>query len=147
MWTSYRQCQLHLDDLVFRFHNALFESTKEFNSRRNVASLRGDIERHIDDTFASLPYVLAGDDINYCKPEEASWQLPKPPLLLGGLSMQWVRFTIATLENASAAHKQQARDMLSWFGDALGIGQATVLANVLVALTLCRITKLTCSDG
>lgn len=131
VWTSYYQCSLHVVNLILRLDRALSTSLKELSStKRESEKLRREIATHIDDIFAAVPFMLAGDDIRYCKPGGALWQLLKPPKLLGGLSMQWMLFTIAILDSAPAASKWHARDILSWFGETLGIGQAKVLANV-----------------
>lgn len=82
--------------------------------------------------------MLAGNVICYCRPDGLSWSLPKPATLLGGLSMQWRLFTIAMLESASNDSKQHARNVLSWIGETLGIGQATVLAQVRMIELCCR---------
>jgi hypothetical protein len=74
--------------------------------------------------------MLAGDSVRHAKPVESTWALPFPPLLLGGLSMQWRLFTIATLASAAVAKRDHARRILSWIGGVLGIGQARVLAQV-----------------
>ena len=134
MWNTYRQCQLHLANLICRINDSLAETPSASSGTRESRKLRAEIDDYIDDIFASIPFMLAGDTIRYSKPREASWTLPKPPMLLGGLSMQWRLFTIAILDNAPIASKNYARDVLTWFGKALGLGQAKVLAHVYLVL-------------
>jgi hypothetical protein len=128
MWTSYRQCQLHLADLICRLNASLSGSLTY--SQRELDKLQREIRNYIDETFASVPFMLAADSIHHCQPNGAVWQLPKTPILLGGLNMQWILFTISTLENAPKSSKLHARETLLWFAETLGIGQAKVLANV-----------------
>lgn len=133
MWNTYRQCQLHLADLLCRINEALAGSSNGSREIRQCRKLRSEIEGYIDDICASIPFMLAGETICHCKPKGATWSLPRPPMLLGGLSMQWRLFTIATLENAPAVRREHARDVLLWIGDNLGLGQARVLADVCIS--------------
>jgi hypothetical protein len=130
MWNTYRQCQLHLANLICRINESLAGSLTESNRKRECSKLQLEIEGYIDDIFASMPFLLAGDSIKHTKATGATWTLPRPAMLLGGLSLQWRLFTVATLENAPAIRKAHAREILSWFGESLGIGQAKVLADV-----------------
>jgi hypothetical protein len=130
MWNTYRQCQLHLADLIYRINNSVRAKARVSHGKTESTKLRSEIDDHISDIIASLPFMLAGDTICHCKPKGGSWLLPKPPMLLGGLSMQWRLFTIATLETASRTNKAHARDVLLWLAETLGLGQAKVLANV-----------------
>jgi hypothetical protein len=130
MWNTYRQCQLHLANLICRTNESLAGSLTESSRQRECRKLQSEIEGYIIDVFASLPYLLAGESIKHTKVVGATWILPRPAMLLGGLSLQWRLFTIATLENASEVRKSHARDVLSWFGESLGIGQSKVLARV-----------------
>ena len=130
VWTTYWNVQLNLANLICRLNSALSESISESTSKREAEKFRQEVETYIDDISASIPFMLAGDSIRYCEPTGTSWHLHKPPMLLGGLSMQWVLFNVATLGSAPAASKRHARDILSWFGDVLGIGQSKVLAQV-----------------
>lgn len=136
MWTSYRQCQLHLANLVCRINRSLSCGLKEYSNRREVERMRKDIEGLIEETCASLTFMLAGENIHHCSIEGTSLRSPKPPALLGGLNMQWIVFAIATLENTPRSSREHARSVLSWFGEFLGIGQAKVLARVRVNISL-----------
>lgn len=133
MWTSYRQCQLHLANLICRLNNSLSGSLSY--SKREMDKLRREIDNYIDETIASIPFMLAGDSIHYYQPDGPVWQLPRTPVLLGGLNLQWVLFTIATLESTPEPSKVNAKNTLLWFGETLGIGQAKVLAHVPAACT------------
>ena len=130
MWNTYRQCQLHLADLICRINNSVRAKARVSHGKTENTKLRSEIDDYISDIIASLPFMLAGELICHCKPNGASWLLPKPPMLLGGLSMQWRLFTIATLETASPASKAHAREVLLWLAETLGLGQAKVLASV-----------------
>lgn len=130
MLNTYRQWQLHVADLICRINHVLAGNGKEPGRKTECRPLRTEIQDQIDEICASIPFMLAGDAITTCKPEGASWSLPRPPMLLGGLSMQWRLFTIAILENAPTANKDHARDVLLWLGETLGLGQAKVLACV-----------------
>lgn len=132
MWNTYRQCQIHLADLICRINDSLTVDSRESSGKRECRKLQSEIGDCIDDICASIPFMLGGDTIRHCKPKGALWELPKPPMLLGGLSMQWRLFTIATLESAPHVSKDHARNVLLWIGEALGIGQARVLANVYI---------------
>ena len=77
-----------------------------------------------------MPYMLAGEGLHGNKPIGSVWHQSRPPLLLGGLNLLWILFTISILENASKPARQSAKDALLWIGKSLGIGQANLLAHV-----------------
>lgn len=83
-----------------------------------------------------MAFMLASENIQYSRAEAATLHVPKSPMILGGLNMQWVLFAIATLEITPLASKRHARNTLLWFGAVLGIGQAKVLAHVSAILNL-----------
>lgn len=141
MWNTYRQCQLHLTDLICRINAALATSLENQSNSRESRKLLGEIEEFIDDIFASVPFMLVGDTIRHCRPSGAMWSLPKPPMLLGGLNLQWRLFTIAMMQSAPPGKRQHARDLLKWCGDSLGIGQAKVLAEVCHCSSLVLLTE------
>lgn len=130
MWHSYRQCLLHLTDLLCRIKLALSEEAGGNTSRKDFIKLTKDMESSIEEVCASIPFMLMGENMTSSAPNGAIWFHARPPMLMGGLSLQWIFFTITTLHNVCATTKHMMRSMLLWLARNLGIGQAEVLANV-----------------
>lgn len=89
-------------------------------------------EQEIDDLakdiFASIPYHLDPKP-----PDLDSATIPEhdsSPTVAAGLLLLHPLCVIATRESASDAAKTMAKDVLEWTGKNLGIGQATLLADV-----------------
>lgn len=53
-------------------------------------------------------------------------------MLIGGLNLEWVLFTVSILDTVSVDVKQDMERIPLWVGKNLGIGQATVVVHVSV---------------
>jgi hypothetical protein len=132
MWNSYRQCQLHLTDLLSRINCSLSKNPEAYNNSREHTKSCNEIRTFIDAICASIPFMLVGERIYGNKPIGSIWAQARPPLLIGGLNLQWVLFTVSILENAPMSVRQNMKTLLLWIGKNLGIRQATVLAHVCI---------------
>lgn len=130
MWNSYRQCQLHLTDLLSRVNRCLNAHPETYSNSRDFLKLRNEVLCFADDTIASIPFMLIGERINGNKPRASTWVQTRPPMLIGGLNMQWILFTISILEIIPNEVRQKMKIILLWIGKNLGIRQATLLAHV-----------------
>ena len=132
MWTSYRQCQLHLTNLLSRLNRSLSSNPEAFIRSREHTKTSNEIQTLTDDICASIPFLLVGEGIHGNKPIGSIWFQRRPPMLMGGLNLQWALFTVSILELVPLATRRNMKDLLLWIGKNLGIGQATVLAQVCV---------------
>lgn len=130
LWTTYRQCQLHLIGLQSRIGQQLNYDTT-LNARGKIFKKLGrEALDLIEETCASLPYLLMDQAILQSKPSGAFWAFDQSPALLGGLHLQWVLFTISIIEIVPENIRREMKGILLWIGENLGIGQATVLGLV-----------------
>lgn len=132
MWNSYRQGLLHLTDLHCRTRKALNADIERFNLRKESNKLQDEMQCYIEEVCASIPYMLLGEAVRGSMPTGGRWFHDRPPMLLGGFSLQWVLFTISTLQTVSPSTKRQMKVLLQWLATNLGIGQASVLVSVSV---------------
>jgi hypothetical protein len=132
MWITYRQCHLHLINLLSRISRSLSKSPEAYDNSREYAKHCDDIQTFVDAICASIPFMLVGERIHGNKPMGSMWTQTRPPLLVGGLSLQWVLFTISILEIVPTSTRHNMKTLLLWIGKNLGIRQATVLAHVCI---------------
>jgi hypothetical protein len=130
MWNTYRQCQLHLTDLLNRICRMLSKCPEAYDKSREYTRYCSEVQTYVDDVSASIPFILVGERIYGNKPVESIWTQARPPILVGGLNLQWLLFTISILEIVPMTTRQNMKAILSWIGKTLGIKQATVLAHV-----------------
>jgi hypothetical protein len=130
MWNTYRQCQLHLTDLLSRISRSLSKSPEGYNKSREYAKFCDEIRTFVDAICASIPFMLVGERIYGNKPVGSIWSQARPPKITGGWNIQWALFTISTLEIVPMHVRQDTKALLLWIGRNLGIRQATVLAHV-----------------
>jgi hypothetical protein len=76
--------------------------------------------------------MLVGEKIYGHRPEGSIWNQSRPPMLIGGLSLQWVLFTVSILEIVPLPIKLNMKTILLWIARNLGVKQALVLANVCI---------------
>lgn len=74
--------------------------------------------------------MIIGEKLRGSKPTGSMWFQARPPMLIGGLNLEWVLFTVSILDIVSVEVKQDMKGILLWIGRNLGIRQATVLAQV-----------------
>lgn len=130
MWITYYQCHLHLINLLTRINYTLSSNPEAYLHGREYARLRNECSNIVDGVYASLPFMLMGESIYGTRPKLSVWLQARPPMLIGGLNLQWILFTISILNIVSTSSRQNAKVHLLWIGKNLGIGQATVLAHV-----------------
>ncbi|EMC99034.1 hypothetical protein BAUCODRAFT_388100 [Baudoinia panamericana UAMH 10762] len=128
MWMSYRQCQLHLTNLLCRISRTLSKDPEAYDRSREHAKLQREVQDLVDDMYAAIPFMLVGEQIRGSRPEGSLWNHARPPMLLGGLDLQWTLFTASILDIVSSDVRRNIRSILLWIGENLGLGQATVLA-------------------
>jgi hypothetical protein len=132
MWNTYHQCQLHLTNLLSRFSRTLSRSPETYNNSREYVKSCDETRNFVDAVCASIPFMLVGERIYGNKPIGSIWSQARPPILIGGLNLQWVLFTISILEIVPMSVRQDMKRILLWIGKNLGIRQATVLAHVCI---------------
>jgi hypothetical protein len=130
LWTTYRQCQLHLLDLQYRINQCLAQETISNGRRAKLTKLQRDSLALVEETCASIPYMIMREAVLDVRPSGVSWTFTRPPALLGGLHLQWVLYTILVLDIISPDIQAQIKGILLWIGRNLGIGQATILGSV-----------------
>lgn len=130
MWNTYRQCSLHLINLLSRISRVLSKSPEAYNNSREYVKLCKDARTFVDDICASIPYMLVGERIYGNKPVGSIWPQARPPSLFGGLNLQWVLFTISVMEIVPVSVRRDMKSLLLWIGKNLGIRHANVLALV-----------------
>lgn len=130
MWNTYRQCQLHLIDLLVRLNRLLSKDPEAYNRSKAYRKACSESQNLVDDVCASMAFMFVGVRMVGNKPRGPIWQQKQPPMLIGGLSLQWVLFTVSILDIVPATVRHSMRDSLLWIGRNLGIGQATMLAKV-----------------
>lgn len=144
MWTTYRQCQIHLIDLQCRIGPHIYRDATTYFKGREYANLVRASHALVEETCASIPFMLMGPSLLETKSTGSVWLHSKPPMLLGGLGLQWMLFTISVLAIVPIETKLQMKRILLWIGKNLGIGQAKVLGcvsvqprHIVLRLTLC----------
>ena len=132
LWTTYRQCQLHLIDLQTRIGLQLNLNALSNYEGKKFQKLSRESLKLVEDTCASIPFMLIGDNLSQRKPSSGSslWIQQHQPAVLGGLHLQWILFTISVLSTIPQHIQSQMKIILIWIGKNLGIGQATVLGLV-----------------
>lgn len=128
MWNTYRQCQLHLTNLLFRLDRSLARDPHAYDNSRGYARLPNEVHSLVDGLCASIPFMLAGERLYGNTPTGSTWPQARPPTLLGGLNLQWVVFTVSILEVVPMDIKLSMKLILLWIGKNLGLRHATVLA-------------------
>jgi hypothetical protein len=130
MWISYYQCLLHLTDLLDRINLSLSKDYASYLKSREHGRLYDEIGSLVDAVSASVPFMLVGRRIHGNKPSGSVWTQARPPMLVGGLNLQWVLFTISILDIVPLNVKGDMKALLLWIGRNLGIRQATILAQM-----------------
>ena len=136
MWNSYRQCQMHLTNLLDQINLALSKDLETYASSRDHFKFTNETQLLADEVCASIPYMLAGAEIQENKSCGSTWVLPRPPKLLGGFGLQWALFTISILSILPEDVRARVKTVLLWIGSNVGLGQATVLAHVSVPTSI-----------
>jgi len=129
-WNTYRQCQLHLTNLLHRIMQALSKDPCAYFGQKSYLTARKESLALVDDICASIPFLLLGGSLTTSKTSGATWAQDRPPMLMGGFNLQWLLFTISTLDIVPAYRRMEMKVMLRWIGQELGIGQARVLAEL-----------------
>lgn len=137
MLNTYRQCHLHLTDLLSRINRALSKNAEAYDRSREHAKLCNEIQTFVDDICASVPFMLVGDRIHGTRPIGSIWYQSRPPMLIGGYNLQWILFTVSILQIVPMKTKLDMKTSLLWIGKNLGIGQANVLAQVSIPIGSC----------
>ena len=133
VWNTYRKAHIMALDIIARCKRRL-------QSTDICTEIQEEAELHVlaQDIMASMPYHLnpnssasdsCNESINNIGPNHASTELQQPSVAAGLLLIHplWV---VATSESTYESTRTMAREMLSWIGTHLGIGQATLLADV-----------------
>lgn len=97
-------------------------------------SLQYDANRLIDDAIASIPFHLTEDLPAYLKDGNERSVLQDLGKSLGGLLLMHPLYVLSQLGTVQPLGRQNMKDCLAWIGDHMGIGQASVLAEVRVAV-------------
>lgn len=130
IWISYLQCELHVTNLLYRINRRLSKDPETYVRSREGNKMCDEVRGYIEDVNAMIPFLLAGRSILGNRPDGAVWNQYHPPMLFGGLNLQWVLFTVSILNLTPTPMRQSAKTALSWIGRNLGIGMASVLASV-----------------
>lgn len=119
---------MRLLNLVAQCGRRLQKAETPFHMTHEYKELCKATDNTAKEICASIAYHLYGEGVSdYLKSEEA--KLPNPRAL-GGLFLMWPLFTGSILPLVPDQQRIVMRSKLSWIGKHLGIGQATVLANV-----------------
>ena len=124
VWNTSRAAQILLLDLVSRISAKIDPSSNNGLEQRDLLFL-------VESIVSSIPFLLAEDlqvflrNTNGCPKE-----ITNPGRSAGGLLLMHPLFVISRLPLASPRLRAYVKDCLEWITTRMGIGQASVLAQV-----------------
>lgn len=121
VWNIFRAARLLLLALTVKLSNALGE---DYLQHVQAAA------RVVDDMIASVPYHLTDNLPAFVRQLGLSTEIREPGRFLGGLLLLHPLYVASQMLFLPEKTREYLRACLLWIGSRMGIGQATVLANV-----------------
>ena len=130
VWNTARMARILLLDLILKLSNA-FNGNHNY-SREHQDSLRGDALRLVEDMISSIPFSLAEDLHTFLQDrgKEDTQAKMQPGIPVGGLLLMHPIYIVSRLSIVPEKMRDYMRACLDWIGTKMGIGQASVFANV-----------------
>jgi len=122
VWNTYRKTRLMILDLAFK--------CLRFIGSADYGSIVTDAAGLAEGIAASIPFHLIADTQEYLQHVQAGMRIVQPGRPLGGLLMLHPLHFAAVSEILSHEMREYMRRQLRWIGDNMGIGQASLLADV-----------------
>lgn len=122
-WNIFRAAELLLIALIIELSNEPIqeESRNEFIQAADHV---------VNDMLASIPYHLADNLQAFIAELQTSTEIAERGRTLGGLILMHPLFVASKMPFLAMEKRDYMRRCLLWIGDNMGIGQATLLANV-----------------
>lgn len=121
VWNIFRAARLSLLALIVKLSEARGESSSHHVRVTTCV---------VDDIIASVPYHLTESLPAFVRQLESGTDIRVPGRFVGGLLLMHPLYVASQMQFLPADMRQYLRACLLWIGSNMGIGQATVLANV-----------------
>ncbi len=122
MWNTYRKTHVKMLDVGYRARLWL-------NDKDGAQSLQDQAQVLAEALISSIPFHLCSDLSTYLLPNN-DVEAIHPGKPVGGLLLLYPLWVMATSPILSAEIRRRLRECLAWIGRNMGIGQASLLANV-----------------
>lgn len=130
VWNIYRASRLFLVDLILKLSNALNDGRSPDAENEVAASL-------IDGILSSIPFHLVEDLHSFSRYVHNSTSIKNPGRAVGGLLLMHSISITSHLDIVNHPTQNYLKRCLGWIAENLGIGQASILAQVNLILSLC----------
>ena len=125
VWNTCRVARLILTEITHKLFGTLNGLQQQIHEQTETLNLIGDI-------LASVPYHLAEDIHGFVSGSNDKAEELAPGRAVGGLLLMYPIFVAAHLSVVPPQVQTYFKDCLEWIGYNMGIGQASVLAKVMI---------------
>ena len=127
VWNTYRKARLKLLEVLFDCGSRLHDDSIPYEETRECNHLRKEAVDITNDLCASVPFHLIRNIQGHIQDRT----LPvTPAMALGGLSLIYPLHNACLVSLLPDLHRRWIQGRLRWIGRVMGIGQATVIAEV-----------------
>ena len=132
VWNSYRKTRLVLLDFIYICSQRLLRDDKsEDGSSFSESDLLNEARKLAEDIAASIPFHLFRNPEVFLSPQQhTGTTVISPNQALGGLLLMHPISAALGLSVVPQHLSEMFRECLSWIGQVMGIGQATLFAEV-----------------
>lgn len=123
VWNLYRTSRLFLVDLILKLSNALNDSRSPDMENEVAASL-------IDGMLSSIPFHLTEDLHSFSREVHNSTSIKNSGRAVGGLLLMHSISVTSHLDIVNHPTQKYLKRCLEWIAENMGIGQASILAQV-----------------
>lgn len=123
VWNVYRASRLLLVDLILKLSNALNDGRSPDAESEIAASL-------VDGMLSSIPFHLIEDLHGFSREVHTSTSIKNPGRAVGGLLLMHSIFITSHLDIVNQPTQDYLKRCLGWIAQNMGIGQASILAQV-----------------
>lgn len=146
VWNCYRKCRLQLLNLVNTCSQRVHELDSDDSSFLDIQTyIMKESQRLAEDIAASIPFHLTRNPETFlAHPRQNSSSIadiPIPNNSIGGLLIMYAIYVVSKLPVVPLHLRDMFRQHLAWIGRVMGIGQASLLADVSVHMDLPQQTK------
>ena len=127
VWNTYRRARLKLLDVLFQCGNRLHADKVPYEETKECIHLRKVTAEITNDLCASVPFLLFSNLQGHVEDRETPLS---PAMALGGLMLIYPLHIASLMPLIPNIQRQWMKGRLRWIGKVMGIGQATILAEV-----------------
>jgi len=129
VWNAYRKCRLILLNFIYTCSKQLNDEEIEEFSQRHILKEALELSKTL---VASIPYHLTRNPEIFVNQKQMSWtdQAILPNHSIGGLMLIYTLHAVLDLSIVPSHFNETFREYLISIGSVMGIGQASLLADV-----------------